>query len=498
MGKRAFRPSIARTQNSMKVFASTKTNATIRDLEEEEGELEEKEGTVVSIKRDMINGAGWTVKDKEGNTYICSCASSMYEVPETVERGGILYPTDTVEVVFTVNPVLRINTIKEITSLGEETETLDISEWTHDDESTTVIAKPKSALSISNGLIQLNYNNDNSVLADEEAVKTQGKETNIDTEKLSINSYEIEVQGVSLADMIKDNALQVSNEYNTYSLNIPNGNMRIDTANNMTQIDIYAKNFKGYGVIGEIQDQNSIPIKEISQQLITDGDNVDMITIDENGIIRIYPFEVDDTTDYDRYNNSNKKRNIQSLTSWMTPRSKARNFLEVTVKQTCDYCDEWGNTLSEFINYCPHCNNWSCLSDTSTSKVRCSRCNAEYCENCGTGITYTSEQLRKYRDNHVYAHGSTCPHCESTLKEGGTKIYVNYCPDCEQWGVLFQSTIDKDNKTINVMICANCGKEYCCTCGINQSSYGLKIEDQPVNYKLFKDALRKLKFISGA
>ena len=67
MSGHSFRPSIARVQNAQKVFTSAKTNATIRDLEEEEGELEEKEGTVVSIKRDSINGSGWTVKDKEGN-----------------------------------------------------------------------------------------------------------------------------------------------------------------------------------------------------------------------------------------------------------------------------------------------------------------------------------------------------------------------------------------------------------------------------------------------
>ena len=102
MSGHAFRHSIARVQNAQKAFTSNKTNATIRDLEEEEGELEEKNGTVVSIKRDMINGAGWTVQDDEGQTYICSCASSMYEIPETVERGGILYPKETVEVTFTV------------------------------------------------------------------------------------------------------------------------------------------------------------------------------------------------------------------------------------------------------------------------------------------------------------------------------------------------------------------------------------------------------------
>ena len=38
---------------------STRTNTSLRDLDEEEGELEEKEGTVISIKQDLINGAGY-------------------------------------------------------------------------------------------------------------------------------------------------------------------------------------------------------------------------------------------------------------------------------------------------------------------------------------------------------------------------------------------------------------------------------------------------------
>ena len=222
MSGHTFRPSVARVQNAQKIFTSTKTNATIRDLEEEEGELEEKEGTVVSIKRDLINGAGWTVKDKEGQTYICSCASSMYEVPDTVERGGILYPKDTVEVTFTVNPVLRINIIKEIKSLGEETESLDIGEWKHEDESTTVIAKPKSAVSISNGLIRLSYKNEgdkdnNEVSADKDGVKTSGKETNINTDKLSINSKTINIGNESLDNVIDRKVLE-NNIFSSYSL----------------------------------------------------------------------------------------------------------------------------------------------------------------------------------------------------------------------------------------------------------------------------------------
>ena len=255
MSNHTFRPSIARVQNAQKIFTSTKTNATIRDLEEEEGELEEKEGVVVSIKRDLINGKGWTVKDKDGEIYLCSCASSMYEVPETVERGGILYPTDTVEVIFTINPVLRINTIKEIKSLGEETEALDVSKWTHGDESTTVIAKPKSALSISNGFIKFDYNNDNQMLADANSIKTQGKKTEINTDTLSINSKDIDINGVSVEDLLHSNGIAVSNEYVTYTFDSPGGSISIDRTNNITQVDINANNLKGYGAIGEIKDQ---------------------------------------------------------------------------------------------------------------------------------------------------------------------------------------------------------------------------------------------------
>ena len=346
MSGHSFRPSIARVQNAQKVFTSAKTNATIRDLEEEEGELEEKEGTVVSIKRDSINGSGWTVKDKKGNIYICSCASSMYEIPETVERGGILYPKETIQVTFTVNPILRINTIKEIKSLGSETEKLDISKWRHGDESTTVIAKPKSALSISDGFIKLDYNNDNKVLANSEGISTKGNKTTIDTNNLAINSTNIEIEGTSLNDLIYDNALNTSNTYETYTLDSPYGSITIDRTNNMTQIDISAQGIKGYGVIGEIKDQKAIPVKELSQQLVTDGNIVDIVTIDTDGIIKIYPFEMNGIKDDSVYSNSDYQRNIQSLTQWVTPQVKSRNYIKVTVNKTCDSCNEHDNTSS--------------------------------------------------------------------------------------------------------------------------------------------------------
>lgn len=486
MSGHSFRPSIAKVQNAQKIFTSTKTNATIRDLEEEEGELEEKEGVVVSIKRDLINGAGWTVKDNEENMYVCSCASSMYEVPETVERGGILYPVDTVEVVFTINPVLRINTIKEIKSLGAETEKIDISRWTHNDESTTVIAKPKSALSISDGFIKLDYNNDNKVLADDKEVKTEGKKTNINTEKLSINSKEIDIGGIDLADLIEDNALNVSNDYDVFTVDsVKNTNLIVERANNMTQISIDNFQTNKSGVIGKIKNQKTIPIRELRQQLITDGNCVDTIFIDTDGIISI---ELSKLCPEER-------RITASTYNWLTPQVEARNYIKVIVKETCNYCDKGNNTKAEYINYCPSCKNWGSLVDSSTSKILCTSCDTQYCENCGTNTLNPSEKLKQYRDNYIIGYGTTCNQCQTQLTSGTNKQYVNYCPDCETWHTLYQEEFYDGDKIINVLTCPQCQQHFCCSCGISQSSHGIKITDAPVQYTKYKEALRRLKYI---
>lgn len=489
MNSHTFRPSVARVQNAQKIFTSTKTNATIRDLEEEEGELEEKEGTVVSIKRDLINGAGWTVQDTEGETYICSCATSMYEIPETIERGGILYPKETVEVVFTVNPVLRINTIKEIKSLGDETDKINIDEWRHEDEATTVIAKPKSAVSISNGLIKLNYNNDNQLIASKDGIQTQGEKTVIDTEKLSINSSDIQINNNTLDDIINDNALKISNDFATYLLESPtNSSITLERTNNITQVDVYSNQFSGYGVIGHIKDQKSIPIRIQSQELLTDGNCVDIITIDTDGVIYISTFE-NECPD--------EQKKIQSLTQWITPQVEARNYLKVTIHKTCDYCDEWDNIEAEYINYCPTCQEWNCLVGTSTSIIKCTKCNTQYCENCGTNINNHTIKLKKYKDNHIIGYGTTCEQCNTQLEKGTIKYYVDYCPNCKKWHVLSQQEYAQNQKMINVFMCSSCNSIFCCTCGIDQNNYGLTITDAPMQYEKYKNALRKLKYIKG-
>ena len=486
MSGHAFRPSIARVQNAQKVFTSTKTNATIRDLEEEEGELEEKEGVVVSIKRDQINGSGWTVKDNDGNIYVCSCASSMYEVPETVERGGILYPVDTVEVVFTVNPVLRINTIKEIKSLGEETEKIDISKWTHGDESTTVIAKPKSALSISDGFIKLDYNNDNKVLADKDGVKTEGAKTSINTEDLSINSNNITIKDVNLEDLIEDSAFNISNQYDNYIISgVNNNNAILSRTNNMSQLEFNDMKISNSGVIGEIKDQKLIPIRDIRQQLITDGNCVDTLLIDTNGLIVVELSKL-----------CPEERHTTSVYNWLTPQVNARNYIKVVVKQTCSNCDEGHNTTSEFINYCPSCKSWNTLIDTSTH-IKCISCSQQYCENCGSNILKPSEKLKKYRNNYITGYGTTCNYCNEQLISGTTKEYVNYCPNCKTWNTLYQEEYYDDNEIINVLSCSskNCGSIFCCTCGIDQKHHGVTITNAPAQYTEYKKALRKLKYI---
>lgn len=482
-----FRPTHGRVQNASKMLNGTRSNATLRDLEEEEGELEEKEGTVVSIKRDLINGAGWTVQS-EDQTYICSCATSMYELPDTVERGGMLYPTDTVTVKFQINPVLRVNTITEITSLGEETDKLDIGQWKHGDEATTIIGKPMAAMSISNGFISMNYNNTNQVITNKEAVSTEGEATNINSKKLNINSDEVKIKGMTLTDFITDESREVSNEYASYNIETPtNINLFVDRANNITQLNINTiedEKIEGYGVVGEIKDQKAIPLREQTQRLITDGNCVDVVTIDTNGVIRIDYFQ----------NQCTKERKILSTHSWMTPQIESRNYIKVIVKETCDYCDEGTNTKSEFINYCPKCKDFNTLIDTSIS-IRCNTCGEEYCQNCGTSLTNSSLKLKKYQTNYISAYGTTCKHCKTQLQPGTNKQYVNYCPDCQEWGWLRQAEMEQDGNTINILQCDYCNAQFCSTCGINQEKHGLDLKNHLAEYEKYRQALRKLKYI---
>ena len=130
-----------------------------------------------------------------------------------------------------------------------------------------------------------------------------------------------------------------------------------------------------------------MPIRTQTQQLVTDGNCVDTLTIDENGIIAV------------SLNCPNEKI-IPSTYTYLTPQVEARNYIKVIVKQTCDYCDEGNNTSSEFLNYCPKCYNWNTLVDTSTSKIQCTSCSTTYCENCGHSSN-GSLQLKNWEWNYM-------------------------------------------------------------------------------------------------
>ena len=156
------------------------------------------------------------------------------------------------------------------------------------------------------------------------------------------------------------------------------------------------------------------------------------------------------------------------------------------------------DNISEFINYCPNpsCQGWNCLIDTSTSRIKCIRCSTEYCENCGHAID-KDINLKTYHENHINGTGTTCNHCKAQLQKGTNKTYVDYCPDCQTWNCLTEEEYYEDNEYINVLTCTNCNNQYCCTCGTSQTHYGLTITDNPVQYTLYKNALRKLKYIKG-
>ena len=486
MSKR-FRPTHGRIQNATSLINGGKGNATIRSLDEEEGELEEKEGVVVSIKQDFINGAGWKVKS-EGQTYMCSCATSMYELPDTKERGGYLYPTETIKVKFQINPILKINTITEITSLGSETEKIDISQWKHGDESTTVIAKPRSAISISDGFITMNYDNNNKVVADNDGVKTEGQKTQINTKETNINSDTIKVKGIYLTDLITGESRLVSNEFTSYDLGkINNANISISRTNNITQLDICGDmNIDDKRVIGEIKDQKLFPLTTQSQQLVTDGTCTYSVTVDDNGVIYV--------ANVNKCGND-KNVHIESLTQWSTPQVNTYNYIQVIVRETCDYCNEGTNTKSEFINYCPQCQTFNTLIDEPTS-ISCKTCRTKYCQNCGVNLNNPAQKLKFYKDNYISSYGTTCQYCDNHLTGGTTKQYVNYCPECQSWGWLTQSEMEQNGKTINILKCNNCGNKFCGTCGIDQEKHGLTLSvNSSTQYAQYKNALRKLKYI---
>ena len=494
--KKAFRPTPARFQNSLKILSGTKTNATIRDLEEDEDELEEKTGVVVSFDRDKINGAGWTVKDEEGNLYTCSCASSMYELPSTAERGGILYPEGKVTVKFTINPVLRINTITEIVSLGEgEEEKIDVSKWQHKDSATTVIAKPKSAISISDSKISFNYDNVNEVTADEKSVEIKGEETNIKTDKVNIDSEEVNIQGINIDEFVMgvseshNIALSKMTSYTGGVTPKDASSVFLTQERNIVSATIEGKDIEleteEERIMADVKDQQKHPLREQKFILLTDK-GMDELHCYPDGLIT---FKAKDKPG---------KRDILSTHNWLAPQFDNRNTIISTAPESCSCCTE---VISEqtFIDFCPVCEKWHVLSQIQ-GDIICNACDATFCASCGH---YNALQcfdkefdLKIYDKHNITVIGDYCEYCDQRMEEGRKKEYVNYCPHCKKWNFLSSTTRNFKNKNANILHCDYCHQEYCSNCGSQQNNYEPQsFSKNIIHYKDYIEQNKKLFFI---
>lgn len=459
--KKTFRYTPHRGADAIKILAGTKTNATIRDVEETLEDIEEKEGTVTSIDKDKINGEGWTVKDGDGETYVCTCASNLYQLPETEEYGGMYYPTSNVSVKFVVNPVLRTNTITEILSLDEEEEqSLDLSKWKHGDKATTIIAKPKSAISVSNAIISFNYDNKNEVTADEDEVKTNGKKTNINTDTLDINSKNINIQGNSLDDYING---MIDTDINTQrgkNINVTQqGNLAQMNLNFITSVYIPAKKQR---IIKDLKDPALFPTMKQKHPLLT-GENVDELYIYPNGLVTVQT-----------YGDLYRETSFLSTHNWITTPNIYKNLLKVTVIQLCDCCHTNIDGQQTYFNYCPYCKTWNTLYDNQ-GVIKCNACEHTWCEGCGHSHTeecsMNENDLKEYNNTwKISAIGIPCNYCKNDISYGKMREYANYCPKCHNWGYMILQTEYEDDEERRFLHCTSCGENYCVNCATSQGN----------------------------
>ena len=480
MGKKIFRHTPHRAADAMKIIVGNKTNATIRDVEETIEDILEKEGTVLSIDKDKINGNGWTVQDSDGETYLCNCASNMYQLPETQEYGGVYYPTEQVSVKFTINPMLKTNTITEITSLGEGEQSLDLSKWKHGDKATTVIAKPKSAISISNAIISFNYDNKNEVTANENEIKTEGKKTNINTESLDINSENINIKDKTLDQYIQD---QIKNE----ELNQQkDANINVLQQNNLGQLNlniramfIPGKN-KNQRIIKDLKDPALYPSETQKHPLLT-GNNIDELYIYPNGLVTVQGRE-----QADRINES-----VFSTHNWITTPYTYKNLLKVSVLRMCDCCPEDVSSTQTYFNYCPSCKTWNTLYNNNDF-ITCNTCHQKWCQGCGhlqdRPCTEREFNLKQYNEGKISAIGLPCDYCKNDIPYGKNREYANYCPKCHQWGYLtLETEYNINGEEQRFLHCDYCNESYCVNCSISQGRSFIKtFLGDNVNYDYIK------------
>ena len=491
MSQKVFRHTPHRAADAMKIIVGNKTNATIRDVEETLEDILEKEGTVTSIDKDKINGEGWHVTDSDGEKYLCTCASDMYQLPETEEHGGVYYPKDQVSVKFTVNPMLKTNTITEITSLGKDEKKLDLSKWKHGDEATTIIAKPMSAISISNAIISFNYNNANEVTADEKEIKTEGKKTNINTFTLDINSEDINIQDQPLDEYIrrqaqntdlnqqKDDGMNVLQQDNLGQLNL-----------NIQTTYIPGQKQKAQRVIKDLKDPSLYPEETQRQPLLT-GSNIDELYIYPNGLVTIQR-----RAEWEKQDES-----IFSTHQWITTNNTYKNLLKVSVVRICDCCAENIDGIQTYFNYCPRCRTWNTLYNKGNVIACTGGCNLTWCQGCGhpynVNCTDKSLDLKKYDSWHISAIGMSCDYCKNEIPHGKTRIYADYCPKCHKWGYLtLETEYNSDGEEQRFLHCDSCNESYCVNCAISQGKSFIKsFLNDNIAYDYFTENFAKIRHI---
>jgi len=468
--KRSFKGTPNAIQDSMKIIVGNKTNSRVRDFGEEgkdDKNIEEKTGIIVSIDKNKINGNGWTVQCKDG-TYKCSCASNLYEIPKSKEKGGILYPKEKVQCKIKINPVLRVNTITEISGSKKKKEKLNISKWTHKDQDTQVIASAKSAISISDGAITFNYNDKTKVTIDEKGVQIQGQ----------VNTDALNVEDKALQDYIPDTSTDTQKM-------TTDGNDDIDTnANDSTaEISIKNSNFilsSKERVIGNILDQTKTPSNDQKVPMFTD-ENIDELNIYNNGIITV------------RGRIKSGKRTINHTEKWVP--QKEKNIFSTTISGTCDYCEIYNSGEMIFLDYCPSCKKWNVLSKNK-EKIVCNSCMTTYCHNCGHNETNTDGNLWPYESNYLEVTTTACQYCDNILPTDKTKQYANYCPNCKTFQTLNVIDFETNTGPTNKIECSSCKTTYCTNCGTQQEEYKQqKFNDNIVYYDDYIKKMNKLRFI---
>lgn len=508
MSDKVFRHTPHRAADALKIIVGNKTNATIRDLEETEEDIEELEGVIVSIDKDKMTGDGWKVKTKDG-TFDCSCASNMYDLPETEEFGGMYYPKETVKVKMTKNPVLRTNVITEITSLGKNESKIDLSKWKHGDKATTVIAKPKSAISVSDAMISFDYDNKNKVLTDEDGVTTKGLKTKIETDKFDVdtsnlnikatNNFNLEgnitINNQSIKDFINDINKEIDlDKYKIEETKTNEHGIDIQKSNNLGQLDLNLQDFQlnsdsSDGIEQVITDlKNPLFFPRKTQVRPLSNGQPGELYIHPNGLVTI--------------RTKSTVSNILDGMTWIASEYINKNVLTVTIKQMCDCCDTREGGTVTYFNYCPNCQKWNLLYDDDNI-IKCDGCTYTWCQGCGhvknADCSNTTFDLKKYETRWtISAIGTNCDYCKDAIDEGKTREYANYCPKCKNWGYLTLETETYNNTERHFFRCTHpsCGEKFCVNCGISQGVGFIKnFLDDNIVYEKFIEKFQKITHI---